>query len=154
MIESKTPHQITLSIQSELQLVSLVSASIKGLCSHIDLTEKVSSRIELSVVEAINNVIEHAYLNEPGHLIDTIVTVFPHEKLTIQIMDKGVSMSLSLKELLKEDDDFDPLNPDTWKTSGRGLKLIDKIMDVLTYEVTENNNRLCMTYYIRNSESS
>ena len=58
---------ITITTESRLENIDLLSAAIRGLCESAALPAADIDRIELCVVEALNNVVLHAYCNQPGH---------------------------------------------------------------------------------------
>lgn len=56
--------RIALVITSDLQNVPLIGQTMERLCSMIPLSTIESHQVTLCVVEAVNNVIVHAYGNE------------------------------------------------------------------------------------------
>ena len=68
---------ITLAIESRLQDVFLIGLAVNKICSAIPLPDDDVYQLELCVVEAVNNSIEHAYSSEEGHRVEVVTTVDP-----------------------------------------------------------------------------
>jgi serine/threonine-protein kinase RsbW len=85
---------------------------------------------QLALVEAFTNVVRHAHKNLPDHTpIDIEVSLFKKE-LILKIWDYGESFNLKakLKDLIKNQSE-DNLEAE----SGRGLILIEKTIDKISY---------------------
>ena len=135
--------RIKLVIDSDLEDVSLIGTAINRLCSSIPLSDTDSYQIELCVVEAVNNSIEHAYRNEKGHEVDVVFTLHP-DKLIVDIWDSGKPMD---QECMEQKDvpllEIDPNGLDNIPEQGRGLPIMKEIMDAIIYK-TENGKN-CLT---------
>src|SRR5690242_20035449 len=79
---------LTLSITSALDHVFLVGLSVRGICAGVSLDTACADAVELCVVEAVNNAIEHAYREQPGHPVEVDVE-FESECLRIMVRDRG-----------------------------------------------------------------
>lgn len=132
--------RIKLTIDSNLENVSLIATTLNKLCSLIPLSDVESYQIEACVVEAVNNAIEHAYRNERGHEVKVLFTIYPN-KLVIDVCDIGRTMKEENKQYL----DFDPNDIKNLPESGMGLFIINSIMDGLTYRTRKGRNILTMT---------
>ena len=133
---------LSLSINSKMEDTVLVAMAIRGVCAMTGLTMEDINRIELCVVEVVNNAIEHAYSGNSGSRVDVDVVVEPGNKLEIIVKDQGKSMPA-----LGQVDEVqvpDPMNPDTWTTSGRGLPIVDQLMDDIRYESSDSGNAFHM----------
>ena len=138
---------IKLSIDSDIDNVSLVGLSVKALCSYIPLNEVASYQIELAVVEAVTNAIEHAYASEKGNRVEIIVSIHI-DKITFNICDQGKAMeSLEIESI-----DFDPNNLETVPEKGMGLHIVQQVMDEVSYDSSDGKNVLTMCkYFLRKS---
>lgn len=136
---------VTLIIDSQLENTVLVAMAVRGLCALTPLLETEVSRIELCVVEVVNNAIEHAYENQKGHKVDVVVSVTPGQCLTIDVTDYGKKISGPLNELLEQPEVMDPDNPATWTCSGRGLAIVQRVMDSMHYDSLEDRNCFSMS---------
>lgn len=139
--------RIKLTIDSNLDNVPLIATTVNKLCSLIPLSDVESYQIEVCVVEAVNNAIKHAYLNERGHDVEVIFTLYMN-KLIIDICDLGRVMEQENKPCL----DFDPNDINNLPESGMGLFIIDSIMDELTYRTQQGKNILTMTKFFNPNE--
>ena len=61
---------ICMGITSDFSQVALVGVSLQAMCDHCGYTTEESGKIQIAVIEAINNIIEHAYEGKPAGRID------------------------------------------------------------------------------------
>lgn len=123
---------ITLTIDSRLSNSSLIGLTVNKLASRVLSTEETWA-VELSVVEAVNNVIKHAYREQPGHKIEVTLNI-DRDAMIIEIRDSG----LSIPEGLLENRDqsvfgFDPDKIESLPEGGMGIALIKQNMDGVSY---------------------
>ncbi|MGB1272258.1 MAG: ATP-binding protein, partial [Endozoicomonas sp.] len=64
---------LRLAIDSELANTTLVAMAVRGLCAITTMSPLEINRLELCLVEIVNNAIEHAYSNEKGHSVEVVV---------------------------------------------------------------------------------
>lgn len=131
---------IKLIIESKIDSIALLSKAIRAICSTVMNDEVMLYNLELCLVEAISNVINHAYHRKPGNLVEVAVTV-DDQHVTFQIIDSGnkISPPPPKKEL-----DFNANDMTTWPESGMGLFLIYQIMDEVNFGEHEGKNVLTM----------
>lgn len=137
--------QIRLIIDSDLENVSLIGTAVRNLCSLIPLSDIESDQVELCLVEAVNNIIEHAYERQKGHKVETIVTL-DQDRITLEVFDTGKPMDTSLLENIDFsflEADMDDL--DNIPEEGRGLPIMKAVMDAISYETENGKNCLTMT---------
>ena len=60
-------YNIRLSIDSRLEQVRVLSGALRGIGQELSLSEEQLGQLELMMVEAVNNVIEHAYQMQHGN---------------------------------------------------------------------------------------
>jgi serine/threonine-protein kinase RsbW len=130
---------ITFSIDSDMNKVSLVGQLIQHICRLSGFTEDESARVELAVVEAINNVIEHSYNMEINHKVEVICRLLEN-KISVDICDEG--HSLNPNALKAPSEDGDPSEINNLLDGGWGLNIIKSIMDQVTYSSSNGVN--CM----------
>ena len=135
---------INLSIESDGQHVFLIGKAINGLCSLTNFSDIDTYQIELCVVEAVNNAIEHAYESAQGKLVEVTFSLYQH-KITINICDTGKVMDE--KWLLREKalPDFDAHDLHSLPEGGWGLAIIQQMMDEVTYSTSNGKNVLTLT---------
>jgi len=138
-----TPKRVKLVIDSDPEQVSLIGMAINKLCSLTPLSDSESNQIELCVVEAVNNSIEHAYGKEKGHEVEVGFTLHA-DRLVVDVCDTGKPME---EGFIEQKDisllEIDPDDLDNIPEEGRGIPIMKEIMDTVTYE-TENGKN-CLT---------
>ncbi len=117
---------ITLKITSSAEQISLLSESLHALCLYATGSEKCALDVQCAAVEALNNVVLHAYNNQPDHDV-TVCWYLENRRLRIEIIDCGVSMS-RLPE---------PVLPPFDAEGGRGWWIINTCIDEYYYNVVE-----------------
>ncbi len=136
--------KIAFTIESDMKNVSLVGMTINKLCSLIPFSEAEAYQVELCVVEAVNNCIEHAYGNQKGHQVE-IVFAIETDKLVVNVCDTGKSMDKKTLEKVDASQlNIDPNNFHTMAEQGRGLPIMKQIMDTITYNTYEDGKN-CLT---------
>lgn len=143
-----TPHGeakgIKFTIDSRLGNIGLVGLGVQSLCSYVGFSEVEAYQIQLCVVEAVTNVIKHAYGAQAG--LEVVVAVALHpEEISFRIMDTGKTM----KPLSREPLEFDPTNLATIPEGGLGLHIIQTVMDEVNYQTVDGTNILSLTKYLR-----
>lgn len=131
---------IKLMIESKLDQVPPLGKAVRGVCSCVIEDELTLYQLELCTVEAITNVINHAYHRTPGKPVEVDVS-FDEKQITIQISDTGEK---SPRNPPKSDLDYDPNRVDTLPESGMGLFLMNRIMDEISYQDNHEKNILVM----------
>ncbi len=100
--------------------------------------------MELAVVEAVNNVIIHGYKRNPENIVEVICHIIPQQSITFEVYDKGKPMPKDLLSgIVQNADDIGQLSE-----SGRGLFLINEVMDHLEYKKEKGRNIFILTKYL------
>lgn len=134
---------ISLHIDSDLDKVSLLSRAVRALCADFMSLED-QDAVEISLVEAINNVIKHGYHGEPGKDVQVAVSLNT-DQVVIDIIDHASPMQAQLLDQPAEDPfDFDATDLADVPEGGMGLALIRMNMDEVQYISNESENRLRM----------
>ena len=117
---------IRLDVPSSLRWVHTLHAVITEILSQMALEEEVSDQINLAVVEAGTNAIKHGNQEDPEKRTCFEFIIQP-DQFAVVIQDQGQGFE---REQVP-----DPMNPENlFKSSGRGLFLIESCMDEVTYE--------------------
>lgn len=126
------------SVQSEVS--NVLCAITKWLESH-KVEPATVSDLELVMAEALNNVVEHAYLYAEDGEIDILVTLRPVE-LKVLITDSGRKFDgpPEFREMDVENFSFEEL-----PEGGFGWNLIRSLTDVIEFEHADKKNRLTLT---------
>ncbi|WP_263351402.1 ATP-binding protein [Acidicapsa acidisoli] len=139
--------RLMLSINSDLEDVSLLAVAINRICFYLGLGSPRSNEAELCVVEAVTNVIRHAYHGEPGHAVEVAVRTGT-DSVIFEIRDNGTPMTTKEAEVLTDGTrrvEFEPLNREALAEGGRGLQIIHDLMDEIAYAADGERNRLTLT---------
>ncbi len=137
---------VRMEIDSELANTTLVAMAVRGLCAMTTLSPVEVNRVELCVVEIVNNAIEHAYQKQKGHKVEVGVDLL-QSSLTLTVSDWGLQMDhnkLDVKILTTDPDD-----PSAWLGSGRGLPIVQSLMDQVEYKSEGEKNSFIMSKQIR-----
>lgn len=130
-------------IYSEYKNVSSVCLLMKSFCEENSVPDDKIKEIELSLAEALNNIIKHSYKGNGGNKIDIKMNC-SGEQFTIELSDYGESR----KNLNKPVFEFDPNNIEALPEGGMGLFIIEKLMDENYYNVDGNKNTFTLVKYI------
>lgn len=137
---------ITLAIDSRVENVFLVGLAVNKICASIPMSEQAAYEAEVSVVEAVNNAIKHAYNNQPGHTVEVVVTVGPGA-VTFEVCDTGRSLERLEVKLPPVDDQ----NPENIPEGGRGLYIMHAYSDQVRYQRREGRNVLTLVKLLPDS---
>ena len=144
MVENrKEKRKIIYSIDSNFECAVLAAMSARGLCAMTRLAPDEVNRVELSVVEIVNNAIEHAYQGKSGNKVEIEIDYCSDEYLEITVSDWGLSMNLSAESVRKKPVEPDP-NNESWLVSGRGLNIVRQLMDDMAYKSQDGKNSFVM----------
>ncbi len=117
----------------------MIGHAINKLCSLIPLSEVESYQTELCVVEACNNVIEHAYRYQPHHELEVVVSLYL-DRITFEICDRGRPLDGQPPVALE----YDPNDLANLPEGGMGLFLMNSIMDKIDYRSEDGRNVLTL----------
>lgn len=131
--------KIDLTIESSLENIELIAVSVKAICALLSFSENELSQIELSVVEAANNAVKHAYHDQKGNKIQLEIMLLPTQ--VIITMEYGGAIFQNEKQVILE---FDPNNIQSLPESGMGLYILTHYMDHISYQVKEGKNLVTM----------
>jgi serine/threonine-protein kinase RsbW len=123
------------SITSEYHNISMVSRKIKSFLTEEGIDKDIIDPILISLMEALNNSIEHSYLEKAGNNIDVIVSISPI-KVEISILETGIPRTNFDKPKLQ----FNPEDLSSAPEGGMGLFIIDNLMDSTSYSSNHGVN--------------
>jgi len=127
-----------------MENVALIGGVISKLCSLSHFSDVESDQIELCVVEAVNNSIEHAYNLQKGNEVEVIFSLYD-DRIICDVCDTGSSMDQHILEKACEAHmEIDENDIDSVPESGRGLPIMKTIMDNITYKTVNGKNCLTM----------
>ena len=128
-----------ITIESNFSAIRNASDLLMEYCTQCHISPELSGQLELMMVEALNNVIEHAYQGKDGSEAHVEIIDEP-QQILIHITDFGVSAPYELYSGNKSlpDEYFLP-------EGGWGLPLIQALADNISYSSTKNSNLLTLT---------
>lgn len=133
--------EISLTIASRLDAVPLLGQLVGFICSSAGLTPVEENEVQVCVVEAVNNSIKHAYKEDPRHKVEVDINWLRTE-LIFDVWDSGVSAD---PKWMHSDHfaalDMDPDRLQDIAESGRGLAIIQQVMDSSEYTPGPDRNR-------------
>ncbi len=141
-------YHIELAIQSRLSAVPLLAGQVGAICDSAGLCPGDRHLVGLCLVEAVNNAIIHAHHEEPGNNVGVEVTVYP-EKIVFDVIDSGTpadpaKMNADHRAALEPGSSQDSL-----AESGRGLAIMQEVMDSVEYTVHPGSNRLRLVKHLK-----
>ncbi len=151
--DSATPScRMFISIAADPSSAAVIGQCVNTVVSTVLNTEDTAA-IELCVVEAINNVVEHGCAGNPEAVIDIELALF-EDRIHILIRDDGSAIPVSAFEKACQFN-FDSEDLQALPEGGMGLFLITKCMDEFAYSRdAKDRNCLYMTRLIQAAESS
>jgi serine/threonine-protein kinase RsbW len=137
--------KLDLLIESSLANVELMRVCVKAL-SLLYFDQPSCDQIEISVVEAITNCIEHGYKYQPGCIVQMSYQV-EKDRIIVDVSDIGVAMNPDMLRNLSTHFVLDPDDIDSLLEGGRGLKVIKRSMDEVSYHSVGGTNHFVMVKY-------
>lgn len=123
--------RLHLSAPASPDILGLVHAMLENLWQTHEVVEGDRMRFEISVIEILGNIVEHAYrADETGRRFEIVLSAEHHE-LRARLSDNGVPTELDLSGAVM---------PDELAESGRGLALATAALDDLAYHRREGRN--------------
>ncbi|HMO17551.1 MAG TPA: ATP-binding protein [Oligoflexia bacterium] len=139
----------TLEIQSNLEEVAIVGISSRAIAESLSFSEGAAYEIELAVVEAVTNCIEHAYLYQSDKTVFIQFDV-SNESLTIKVEDSGIYWRNFDEQTSKSSPfEFDPEDIENLPEGGMGVSLLVSLMDEVKYERKNNINTLTLKKHLK-----
>ena len=135
-----TKTRFWMAIAADFQLVRLSAAALQGILHELECEPEQAVMIELCVVEAINNAIEHAYARDPRGRVE-IQLDLEADMLEITVSDTGRAMP---KAAIATASTGNGETPGELPESGYGLGIIANIMSNVAYRRVGNRNVLTM----------
>jgi serine/threonine-protein kinase RsbW len=120
MASGKGPWSLTLP--SDLQLLSLVRAFMEAVCQAAGLERAVSDAVVVATHEAASNVMRHAHHGQPAAQLQ-IRCHLAADAFEIQVLDEGQPFDLTA---------VPHLDPSELRIGGRGVFLMRALMDELS----------------------
>ena len=133
MIKSPTV-ELTIPVLPDMELAATKTAEV--VAKHMDLDDEQTAEISRALIEACLNAFEHSKSKEQVEIHFKI----QDDRLIIQVTDKGKGFDKSKVEIPNIDEKFGSDRKRGW-----GLKLIEELMDKVTFESTDEGTTVTMT---------
>lgn len=146
------PQRIWLAITADLAMVRLAALSLQAILTELGCEPGHAQAIELCAVEAMNNVVEHAYAEDPGGRLELQVTP-DGDRLELVLRDTGRPLPPGALDRARAGAAGEPGAPDEpeLREGGYGLGLIVALMSEVHYVRVDETNALTMTTSLRRS---
>lgn len=131
--------QKVLKISNDISNLSVVNHFLEEAGEELGLSADLMMKLLLVMEEAVSNVIFYAYDKEEKEGYVHIRLTYESDLLTLMISDRGKAFDPTAKE----DPDI-TLSAEDRPIGGLGIFLIKQIMDEVSYERKEGENRLIM----------
>jgi serine/threonine-protein kinase RsbW len=142
----RTPwKRLAFEIESRLEAVPLLGQVACLLCTAAGFTPVEGSEVEVCIVEAVNNSIQHAYQGDPDRRVELEITLLPGQ-LIFDVWDSGTPADAA--RINADHRGAFEVQLDCVKDiseSGRGLAIIQEVMDTFDYTPGTERNRFRMT---------
>jgi len=135
---------IEIQIDSRLEEVALIGVTSRALAIHAGLSQEDAFAVELCVVEAVTNSVEHGYGFEAGHPVKISVRLTA-SALEFEVKDLGRGLDADSKAAQEKLADSAQAPPDSMSGRGRGAFLIHELMDNVVYDSTGQGLTLTMS---------
>lgn len=140
-------NRIHLTIDSNLADVFLVGLLVNSACRFAGLDGTEAYQMELCVVEAVNNAIQHAYHGQAGHEVAVSLEMCP-DRLEFTVAERGTPISEGALAVLRREAveaDYDEATLDQLIEGGMGFQIMREVMDEVGYESSAGTNCLRMS---------
>ena len=115
---------------------------MRAVCAGAGFSAAVAAEVELSVVEVVNNAIEHAYREGTGEV--RVSLQLGDDAIEVQVRDTGLAMPEGILAKAATPQ-FDPAQISSLPEGGMGLGIVKDLMENLRYESRDGHNVLTMS---------
>jgi serine/threonine-protein kinase RsbW len=138
-------NRISIAILADLDMIRLSAAALRGVLGELGCERDHAQLIELCIVEALTNVVKHAYGGGPRGRVE-LQLACEGETLELVLADHGRAMPDHAIAQARVGLDGAPV---ALREGGYGLGLIVALMDAVDYRRSEARNTLTMTTSLR-----
>lgn len=135
---------LRLAIDASFDAVPSVGESIRGLCASEGLVASEASLVELAVVEALHNIIEHGYAGRAGRVE---VEILVHQD-AIRVDIRDTAPAVDLRRVAARSADIAGIGAADrtfLDERGRGLVIIRSVFDEVSFTRSESGNHLTLS---------
>ncbi len=120
---------IEVSFSSSIKLMNIVLDTLEQMLSLMGLDTEKHWKVLLALREIVSNGVVHGNKEDPSK--EVTIRVYYGEKIRFEVKDQGGRFDF--EGILKRGEE------DILRERGRGLSLVKKIMDVVSYEFNNGN---------------
>lgn len=132
---------MTVSIRSSYDEVRAAAEAIREHCAREGLAEMDAAMIELALVEALNNCVEHAYSGREDGAIDVSLRI-DADRVEADVRDAGRAVDPAALAVEPEPGEAEPADRAALREGGRGLGIIRGVFDEVSFERAGETNHL------------
>lgn len=141
--KAKTIPPETLKIPSDLRHIEKVEKFSQKICKKMGLSEEQSDNMAIALTELAVNAMVHGNKEDPQKKV-TIQADFEEDRLRVSITDEGGGFDPG--------DIPNPTNPQNlWKEHGRGIFLVQNLIDEVSFSPTPEGMRITLIEYRESS---
>ncbi len=134
---------ISFRIPAQLNNIWLLGISVRALFTTLGFDKTDAFQLELAVVEAANNIVLHAYQQKENTVLDMDLSV-TEDKVICILVDQGKPV-----DFLREHSPVSHSNEiQLLAENRRGISIIRKVMDEVSYTRKEQDNILTLVKYL------
>lgn len=134
--------RLHLTLEASLDTVPTAGGAVRDLCLTSGMDAGEAALIELAIVEALQNTIEHGYAGAPGRL--ELEADVDDQRVQAEITDTAPPIDLARVVTLPDEGMF-PLDRASLPERGRGLGIIRGVFDQVVFTRSESGNHLALT---------
>lgn len=142
-LATNSAHSGSIAIASDLMQVAGLAKRVREFMAAQHVSASDANEIEICVVEAVNNAIEHGYNFELGHQVE-VELVVAGDSLVIEMRDWGEPFDPVVLAKAKRPS-FDAMDIDTLPERGMGLGIIKEVMTKVEHQRRDGANVLIMS---------
>ena len=131
---SATEHTLKLAIKNEVSEFKTLNASLAEFLAAHAVPARAAYTVDLAVEELVMNVIRYAFLDDDTHSIDIELEI-EGDQIVLRITDDGRPFDPRENPVLD-------LQADDREVGGLGLYLVVDMVDMLTYQRVDEENRV------------
>ncbi len=130
-----------ITLEATLEAVPAAGGAVRDLCLTSGMDSSEAALIELAIVEALQNTIEHGYAGAPGRF--ELEADVDQLRLRAEIRDTAPPVDLT-RVVAPPDDQIFPHDRASLQERGRGLGIIRGVFDQVVFSRSESGNHLAL----------
>jgi len=135
--------EITLSIESQFRNVFLIGIAVNQIAAFNSISRQSAFELEVAVVEAVNNAVEYAHHHNREKVVTVRVQLRP-DRIKFTVIDSGDPFNFKAAMAAAVG-----LEDSEHVERGRGLKIIEALVDEIKYKRRDNKNHITLVKYLR-----